>query len=184
MTHLLTILSRLLVTHDRVSLARPDRRLFSKMVIKRKVRAKRAVEIGADWPEQKTRTRPWWQLANHTVEIFSAYYNLSERTLHRMKSQGVDLRDVRAVFSYQQESARAARGPIKHALLKWNEWQGQRNRNREAVLSRGGQAENTVGWIEGKKTRPEDVASNEQIEVEGFPQALSGDSQCSSAPEP
>lgn len=99
------------------------------MVIKRKV-ATRKPKGGA----AEVRLDPWWQIAPHTVQVFGWYYDLSERTIARLKAQGVDLRDVRAVLEAQAENCRMSRGPLRAALQRWCEWQAGRNRNREALL--------------------------------------------------
>lgn len=96
------------------------------MVIKRKVAARK--------PKPEVRLEPWWRLAEHTVEEYSWYYELSERTCFRLKNSGVELSDVRAVLKAQTENAMMSRGPVRHALQHWCEWQAQRNRNREELL--------------------------------------------------
>jgi hypothetical protein len=59
------------------------------------------------------------------------------RSIYRMKAAGVNLTDVREVLAYMAESARAARGPIRYALMEWNRVERPRIENRERVLGPG-----------------------------------------------
>src|SRR5271163_1149886 len=111
---------------------------------KREVRSKRASLTVSD-EEEKFRTEvtkfiatganpqadwPWWRIRNKSMAEFAFYYQLCERTLFRMRNDGVDLCDVRQVLQYMVQSARSSRGQIRNRLMRWNDTEGGRIRNR------------------------------------------------------
>jgi len=112
------------------------------MVIKRKVVRKerdnpeilRYLEADQGKAPKRRRTTPWWQLCDHTTEVFGLYYELSERTIFRLQAAGVDLRDVRQVLQAQAEACQRARGPVQHSLRRWCADFEAKVRGREAVL--------------------------------------------------
>jgi|SRR5271157_4956679 len=78
---------------------------------------------------------PWWQLGDKcTLQERGWFWDLSLRSIYRMRDAGVDINDCRAVMLHMEQSARASRGPIRQSLQRWLQVQSQRMKNRVALL--------------------------------------------------
>ena len=97
-----------------------------------KIRAEMKATLGKPNPYAG---RAWWWLPqSYTIPELARYYELSERTLFRYRSEGIDVLDIRAVIEAQEESAVKARGPQRVRIQEWLRVHRIRFSSRERVL--------------------------------------------------